>query len=310
MIYRLHLYERRHLMALTLHHNKGKSLVSIENGVLYVVATPIGNLQDFSPRAQTVLRQVDLIAAEDTRHSRHLLNHFGITTPYQSLHEHNERQQSRALLQRLLAGESLALISDAGTPLISDPGHYLIQSALAEQITVVPIPGPSALISALSVAGFPADRFVFEGFLPAKAVARRQRLENLAHETRTLVFYEAPHRMLDSLNDIVQNFGEEREAVLVKELTKMFETVYRDSLSGIINWLTTRPERQKGEFVLVVQGAPPPDDKVLSPEVKRIFHLLRKELPLKKAAKLTSEITGASKNMLYALGLQCTRPSS
>jgi 16S rRNA (cytidine1402-2'-O)-methyltransferase len=297
-------------MALTLHHNKGKSLVSIENGVLYVVATPIGNLQDFSPRAQTVLRQVDLIAAEDTRHSRHLLNHFGITTPYQSLHEHNERQQSRALLQRLLAGESLALISDAGTPLISDPGHYLIQSALAEQITVVPIPGPSALISALSVAGFPADRFVFEGFLPAKAVARRQRLENLAHETRTLVFYEAPHRMLDSLNDIVQNFGEEREAVLVKELTKMFETVYRDSLSGIINWLTTRPERQKGEFVLVVQGAPPPDDKVLSPEVKRIFHLLRKELPLKKAAKLTSEITGASKNMLYALGLQCTRPSS
>jgi 16S rRNA (cytidine1402-2'-O)-methyltransferase len=297
-------------MALTLHHNKGKSLVSIENGVLYVVATPIGNLQDFSPRAQTVLRQVDLIAAEDTRHSRHLLNHFGITTPYQSLHEHNERQQSRALLQRLLAGESLALISDAGTPLISDPGHYLIQSALAEQITVVLIPGPSALISALSVAGFPADRFVFEGFLPAKAVARRQRLENLAHETRTLVFYEAPHRMLDSLNDIVQNFGEEREAVLVKELTKMFETVYRDSLSGIINWLTTRPERQKGEFVLVVQGAPPPDDKVLSPEVKRIFHLLRKELPLKKAAKLTSEITGASKNMLYALGLQCTRPSS
>lgn len=284
--------------------------MSIENGVLYVVATPIGNLQDFSPRAQTVLRQVDLIAAEDTRHSRHLLNHFGITTPYQSLHEHNERQQSRALLQRLLAGESLALISDAGTPLISDPGHYLIQSALAEQITVVPIPGPSALISALSVAGFPADRFVFEGFLPAKAVARRQRLENLAHETRTLVFYEAPHRMLDSLNDIVQNFGEEREAVLVKELTKMFETVYRDSLSGIINWLTTRPERQKGEFVLVVQGAPPPDDKVLSPEVKRIFHLLRKELPLKKAAKLTSEITGASKNMLYALGLQCTRPSS
>ncbi|MEN8218263.1 MAG: 16S rRNA (cytidine(1402)-2'-O)-methyltransferase [Pseudomonadota bacterium] len=292
-------------MALTLHHNKGKSLVSIKNGILYIVATPIGNLQDFSPRAQTVLRQVDLIAAEDTRHSRHLLNHFGITTPYQSLHEHNERQQSHALLQRLLAGESIALISDAGTPLISDPGHYLIQSALAEQITVVPIPGPSALISALSVAGFRADRFVFEGFLPAKAVARRQRLENLAHETRTLVFYEAPHRMLDCLNDIVQNFGQEREAVLVKELTKVFETVYRDSLSGIVNWLTTRAERQKGEFVLVVQGAPPADDKVLSPEVKRIFHLLRKELQLKKAAKLTSEITGASKNMLYALGLQC-----
>ncbi len=274
----------------------------MSNGVLYVVATPIGNLQDFSPRAQSVLREVDLIAAEDTRHSRHLLKHFGITTIYQSLHEHNERQQSSALLQRLQLGENIALISDAGTPLISDPGCYLIQSALAVQIRVVPIPGPSALISALSVAGFRADRFVFEGFLPAKAVARRQRLENLAHETRTLVFYEAPHRLLDSLNDMVQSFGQEREAVLVKELSKVFETVYRDSLEGIVKWLGVG--RQKGEFVLVVQGAPPPDDNVLSPEVKRIFHLLGKELPLKKAAKLTSEITGVSKNSLYALGLE------
>jgi len=273
-------------------------------GVLYVVATPIGNLQDFSPRAQSVLRQVDLIAAEDTRHSRHLLKHFGITTAYQSLHEHNERQQSGALLQRLQLGESIALISDAGTPLISDPGCYLIQSALAVQIRVVPIPGPSALISALSVAGFRADRFVFEGFLPAKALARRQRLENLAHETRTLVFYEAPHRLLDSLNDMVQSFGQEREAVLVKELSKVFETVYRDSLGGIVKWLSAGAGRQKGEFVLVVQGAPPPDDNVLSPEVKRIFQLLGKELPLKKAAKLTSEITGIGKNSLYAFGLE------
>jgi 16S rRNA (cytidine1402-2'-O)-methyltransferase len=278
--------------------------VSIEKGKLYIVATPIGNLQDFSPRAQTVLRQVNLIAAEDTRHSRHLLNHFGITTPIISVHEHNERQQSLALLQRIQAGDSIALISDAGTPLISDPGYYLIQSALAEQITVVPIPGPSALISALSVAGFRADRFVFEGFLPAKAAARRQRLENLAYETRTLVFYEAPHRLLDCINDMVQSFTEKREAVLVKEITKMFETVYRDSLGGILNWLNGEALRQKGEFVLVVQGAPPPDDKALSPETKRIFYLLRKELQLKKAAKLTSEITGASKNTLYALGLE------
>jgi 16S rRNA (cytidine1402-2'-O)-methyltransferase len=279
-------------------------MVSIKKGILYVVATPIGNLQDFSPRAQSVLRQVSLIAAEDTRHSRHLLTHFGITTPLQSLHEHNERQIAHTLLQRLHNDDNIALISDAGTPLISDPGYYLIQTALAEQITVVPIPGPSALISALSVAGLPADRFVFEGFLPAKAAARRQRLEILVEESRTLVFYEAPHRLVDCLNDMVPIFGEARQAVLVKELTKVFETVYRDTLGGIVNWLMARAERQKGEFVLVVQGAPKPDDRAISPEVERVFQLLRKELPLKQAAKLASEITGVSKNRLYALGLE------
>ncbi len=276
----------------------------ITDSSLYIVATPIGNLQDFSPRAQTVLREVNLIAAEDTRHSHHLLKHFGITTPLQSLHEHNERQISHVLLQRLQKGESIALISDAGTPLISDPGRYLIQIALANQITVVPIPGPSALISALSVAGFPADRFIFEGFLPAKTVARRHRLENLLKETKTLVFYEAPHRILDCLNDMVQIFGEEREAVLVKELSKIYETIYRDTLAGILNWVTTPVERQKGEFVLVINGAP--DDKTLNPEAERIFQILRKELPNKKAAKLTSEITGVSKNTLYTLGLTLT----
>lgn len=279
-------------------------MVSIEKGTLYVVATPIGNLQDFSPRAQSVLRQVNLIAAEDTRHSRHLLNHFSITTPLQSLHEHNERQIAHILLQRLHNDDNIALISDAGTPLISDPGYYLIQTALAEQITVVPIPGPSALISALSVAGFPADRFVFEGFLPAKAAARRQRLEILVEESRTLVFYEAPHRLVDCVNDMAQIFGEARQAVLVKELTKVFETVYRDTLSGIVNWLMARAERQKGEFVLVVQGAPKPDNNALNPEAERVFQLLRKDLSLKLAAKLASEITGVSKNRLYALGLE------
>ena len=279
-------------------------MVSIEKGTLYVVATPIGNLQDFSPRAQSVLRQVNLIAAEDTRHSRHLLNHFSITTPLQSLHEHNERQIAHNLLQRLHNDDNIALISDAGTPLISDPGYYLIQTALAEQITVMPIPGPSALISALSVAGFPADRFVFEGFLPAKAAARRQRLEILVEESRTLVFYEAPHRLVDCVNDMAQIFGEARQAVLVKELTKVFETVYRDTLSGIVNWLMARAERQKGEFVLVVQGAPKPDNNALNPEAERVFQLLRKDLSLKQAAKLTSEITGVSKNRLYALGLE------
>ncbi len=184
--------------------------------------------------------------------------------------------------------------------MISDPGCYLIQTALAEQLAVVPIPGPSALISALSVAGFPADRFVFEGFLPAKMLARQQRLKKLSEESRTLVFYEAPHRLLDCLNDMAQIFGDEREAVLVKELTKVFETVYRDNLVGLVNWLKTEITRQKGEFVLVVGGAP--NNKSLNPEAERIFHILRKALPNKKAAKLTSEITGVSKNALYALG--------
>jgi len=279
-------------------------MVSIKKGSLYVVATPIGNLQDFSLRAQSVLREVDLIAAEDTRHSRHLLNHFGITTPLQSLHEHNERIKSRVLLQRLHDGDSIALISDAGTPLISDPGFYLIQAAHAAQVTVVPIPGANALISALSVAGFPADRFIFEGFLPAKSAARLRHLENLSIESRTLVFYEAPHRIFDCLNDMVQLFGEMREAVLAKELTKLFETIYRDTLGGILNWLKTRDSLQKGEFVIVVQGAPEPDKRAIDSETERIFQLLRKELPLKQAAKLTGKITGVSKNVLYQFGLE------
>ena len=278
--------------------------MSINKGSLYVVATPIGNLQDFSPRAQSILREVDLIAAEDTRHSRHLLNHFGITTPLQSLHEHNERIKSSVLLQRLHDGDSIALISDAGTPLISDPGFYLIQAAHAAQITVIPIPGASALISALSVAGFPVDRFIFEGFLPAKSTARLRHLEKLSIESRTLVFYEAPHRIFDCLNDMVQLFGERREAVLAKELTKLFETIHRDTLGGILDWLKTRDSLQKGEFVIVVQGAPTPDNQVIDFETERIFKLLHQELSLKQAAKLTSKITGVSKNVLYQFGLK------
>ncbi len=275
----------------------------MNNGILYVVATPIGNLQDFSLRAKAILTDVDLIAAEDTRHSRQLLNHFGIATKLQSLHEHNEKQQAEILLQRLLKGENIALISDAGTPLISDPGQHLLKLVLAEQITVIPIPGASALICALSVAGFSADKFVFEGFLPAKSSTRQQRLEELQAETRTLVFYETPHRIVACIEDMLQVFGEQREIALVKELTKIFETVYRDNLAGVLNWLQAKPERHKGEFVLVVQGFLPPDNKTITPEAERIFKLLRKELSLKQAAKLTSEITGISKNSLYALGI-------
>ncbi len=278
--------------------------MSTETGTLYVVATPIGNLQDLSPRAQAVLGEVDLIVAEDTRHSRPLLNYFGITTPLQSLHEHNEGYMTQRLLQRLKAGDNIALISDAGTPLISDPGYYFIKIAHTEQIIIIPIPGPSAVISALSVAGFSADRFVFEGFLPAKATARQQQLKNLADEPRTLVFYETPHRILACLNDMKHIFGEKREATLVKEMTKRFETVYRNTLEHIWHWLNTYPERQKGEFVIVVQGAPAIDNKTLDCETERIFNLLHQELPLKQAAQLTSKITGISKNSLYTFGLK------
>ncbi|HHB92743.1 MAG TPA: 16S rRNA (cytidine(1402)-2'-O)-methyltransferase [Thioploca sp.] len=275
----------------------------MNNGTLYSVATPIGNLQDLSPRAKSILAEVDLIVAEDTRHSRQLLTYFGINTTLQSLHEHNEKQQAQVLLRRLLNGDKIALISDAGTPLISDPGQYLLQLALIEKINIVPIPGASALISALSVAGFPADKFVFDGFLSAKTSNRQQRLEQLKVETRTLVFYEAPHRIIACVQDMLRIFGKQREVTLVKELTKMFETIYRDNLSGILNWLQDKPEHTKGEFVLVVQGFIPPDNKIITPEAERIFLLLRKELSLKQASKLTCEITGISKNSLYAAGL-------
>ncbi|MDM8569273.1 16S rRNA (cytidine(1402)-2'-O)-methyltransferase, partial [Thiotrichales bacterium HSG1] len=261
----------------------------MSNGILYVVATPIGNLQDFSPRAKLILSQVDLIAAEDTRHSGYLLKHFGIVTPLKSLHEYNEKQQAETLLHRLLNGDNIALISDAGTPLISDPGQFFLQLVLAEQITVVPIPGASALITALSVAGLPANQFVFEGFLPAKTNTRQQRLELLKTETRTLVFYEAPHRILACIKAMLQVFGEQREIVLIKELTKIFETIYRNDLLSTFNWLQAEPKRSKGEFVLVVKGYLPPDNKLITPEAERIFKLLRKDLPLKQAAKLTSE---------------------
>ncbi|ALG66899.1 16S rRNA (cytidine(1402)-2'-O)-methyltransferase [Beggiatoa leptomitoformis] len=277
--------------------------MSNTHGVLYVVATPIGNLADFTHRAQAVLEKVQVIAAEDTRHSRHLLTHFGINTPLQALHEHNERQATETLLNRLQAGESVALISDAGTPLISDPGRLLIETAHNARIQVVPIPGASALISALSVAGLSADKFVFAGFLPAKSNARQQQLQTLLSETRTLVFYEAPHRIVECITDMVQCFGEQRVGTLCKELTKLFETIYRDNLQGLLTWLTAEAERQKGEFVIVLQGAEPIDTQQLTAETERTMRILLTELPLKQAAKLASEITGVSKNTLYAWGL-------
>jgi 16S rRNA (cytidine1402-2'-O)-methyltransferase len=277
--------------------------MSIEAGVLYVVATPIGNLQDLSPRAQETLRGVKRIAAEDTRHSLPLLCHFGVHAPAQSLHEHNERQSIPDLLQRLSDGDSVALISDAGTPLISDPGVRLVEAAHQAGIRVIPIPGPSAVATALSAAGMAADSFVFVGFLPPKPAARRKRLESLKSENRTLVLYEAPHRIEECLEDLRQVFGGERVAVLCKELSKIHETVYRAPLAELCAWITAKAERQRGEFVLVIQGAAETITEGCSPEAERILRVLTAELPLAQAARLAAQITGVGRKILYEQGL-------
>jgi len=272
--------------------------VSIEAGTLYVVATPIGNLGDMTPRAVEVLQRVDRIAAEDTRHSAGLLRHFSLTTPMLSLHEHNERQKVAALLQRLQAGENIALISDAGTPLISDPGYVLVREAQLAGVRVVPVPGASALVAALSASGLPTDRFSFEGFLPAKGGARRKVLEALRQESRTLTFYESPHRILDSLADMAGIFGETREAVVARELTKTFETIRHDSLGKLLEWMRGDANQQKGEFVVLVHGAEEGGEDI-DPEPRRIAEILAQELPVKQAAALAAKISGEKKNALY-----------
>ncbi len=274
------------------------------SGVLYVVATPIGNLQDISARALDVLRSVALIAAEDTRHSRNLLSHYGIGTPLLAVHEHNEREVTDRLLQRLSGGEDIALVSDAGTPLISDPGFYLVRAARRQDLRVVPVPGPSALLAALSVAGLPSDRFAFEGFLPSKQAARRQRLQGLAAATATLVFYESSHRICDSLRDMADCLGGAREATVARELTKTFETVMHGSLDALIEQVAVDPNQQKGEFVVLVQGAPARERSDVDAEALRILDVLMAELPLKQAAGLVAKITGLSKNVLYEEGLK------
>lgn len=265
---------------------------------LHVVATPIGNLGDLSPRAQQVLRDVAAVCAEDTRRSGQLLAHFGIGTPLLALHEHNEQQLAERLVARLLAGESLALVSDAGTPLVSDPGYRLVRAARAAGVRVSPVPGPSALIAALSVAGLPSDRFTFEGFLPAKASARRERLGELAGEPRTLVFYESSHRIDESLADLCAAFGDARPAVLGRELTKLFETVLDGTLAHLHARVMADPDQRKGEFVLVVQGVAEDADARLV-EGRRVHAILAKQLPPSTAAKLAAEITGAPRKALY-----------
>ncbi|QBQ53427.1 16S rRNA (cytidine(1402)-2'-O)-methyltransferase [Nitrosococcus wardiae] len=278
-------------------------MMADKRGTLYVVATPIGNLGDLSPRAQEILQDVDLIAAEDTRHSAGLLRHFGITTAMISLHEYNERQQAELLITRCQEGLSVALISDAGTPLISDPGYRVVRQARQVGISVVPVPGPCALVAALSVAGLPSDRFVFEGFLPAKSGARQNRLEQLADETRTLIFYEAPHRLSQTLQAMVEAFGQDREAVVARELTKRYETVHGDSLSALLTWAKQAPEAGRGELVLLVHGAKKKQDAPRQEALKVLLPLVA-ALPLKQAVALATEITGFKKNHLYQLALE------
>jgi 16S rRNA (cytidine1402-2'-O)-methyltransferase len=268
-------------------------------GCLHVVATPIGNLDDLSPRALRCLAEADLICAEDTRHSQQLLAAKGLKRPLMALHDHNEESQIATVLERLQAGQQIALVSDAGTPLISDPGFRLVRAARAAGLKVSPLPGPSALIAALSVAGLAADRFAFEGFLPAKSSARRERLQGLLAESRTLVFYESSHRILECLQDAAAVFGAQRPAVIARELTKLFETVLDGDLGRLINALQADPNQQRGEFVLIIEGAPEDADAALR-EGQRIFAALREHLPASKAARIAAELSGAPRKALYS----------
>lgn len=277
--------------------------MNAHSGTLYVVATPIGNLADMTQRAIQVLQTVDLIAAEDTRHSLPLLQQFGIATPMQSYHEHNEAQISERLIDQLRHGRNLALISDAGTPLVSDPGYVLIRKAAEQGIPVVPVPGASALIAALSVSGLPTDRFRFEGFLPSKAKARRDRLQSLSAETATLVFYESSHRIQACLHDMVEALGHEREAVVARELTKRFEQIERGPLGYLVEWIAADANRQKGEFVVMVHGAEAAAT-ANETETHRILAILLQSLSVKQAAAVAAEITGQRRNALYQLALE------
>jgi|TARA_B110000967_G_scaffold99284_1_gene101961 16S rRNA (cytidine1402-2'-O)-methyltransferase len=272
--------------------------------ILYVVSTPIGNLQDLTPRAIETLNRVDLIAAEDTRHSGRLMQHFAISTPMVALHDHNERQRAQSLVQKLAEGQSIALISDAGTPLISDPGYHLVSAVRDAGYQVVPVVGPCALIAGLSVSGLATDRFSFYGFLPAKSSGRRQQLQQLERVTHTQVFYESPHRIVATVDDIVSVMGANRRLVLARELTKTFETVYGAKASEVQAWLAADHNQQKGEFVVLLEGAEPQQLQEIGPEEERMLALLLAELPIKKAAAITASMTGHKKKALYDRALE------
>ncbi|MDG4554432.1 MAG: 16S rRNA (cytidine(1402)-2'-O)-methyltransferase [Candidatus Competibacter sp.] len=276
--------------------------MTIESGALYVIATPIGNLEDISARALRILREVRGIAAEDTRHTGRLLAHFGIETPLFSLHEHNERARLEQVVARLREGQALALVSDAGTPLISDPGFPLVRELRRRGLKVIPVPGPSSIVAALSVAGLPTDRFAFEGFLPSRSAARRERLRMLAREERTLVFLEASHRIAETLADLAAVFGGERPAAVARELTKRFEEIHTASLRELEIWLDADSDRRKGEFVVIVGGASVASEAD-TPENRRLLAALLTELPASRAATVAARLTGLRKKALYDLAL-------
>jgi len=290
--------------------DRGNSIARLRPGTLFLVATPIGNLGDLAPRAREVLRDADLLLAEDTRHTAQLLHACGIQRPagtLESLHEHNERSRVPAVVQRLQAGATVALASDAGTPLVSDPGAALVSAAVTAGVEVVAVPGPCAAIAALTLAALPAASFAFEGFLPPRPAARREKLQDLAGESRTLVFYEAPHRLCGSLEDLAGAFGVERPAAVARELTKKFETVYRGTLGSLAQQAARDADMSRGEIVLVVQGAArraAADDA----DADRVLRVLLDELPVSQAARIAAQLTGRPRKDLYERALRL-RPS-
>lgn len=280
------------------------NLSVVETATLYIVPTPIGNLGDITQRALEVLKSVDLIAAEDTRHTGKLLSHFGISSQTFALHDHNEQHKADLLISKLQQGKSIALVSDAGTPLISDPGYHLVNRCRQANVNVVPLPGACAVITALSAAGLPSDRFSFEGFLPPKSKGRRDKFEEIAQAERTCIFYESPHRIMDSLDDMLTVLGAERQVVLARELTKRYETIHGAPLGELIEWVKEDENRKRGEMVLLIHGFRSEAKDELPFEATRSVSILVKELPLKKAAAMAAEIHGVKKNALYKWGLE------
>jgi len=281
---------------------------SNQSGTLYIVATPIGNLGDMVPRAVETLLSVSVIACEDTRHSKKLLDHFSIDKPCIAYHDHTDKKSSYNILKRLRAGEDVALISDAGTPLISDPGYRLVSEARQQGYSVIPIPGASAVVAALSVSGLPTDKFKFMGFLPAKSTQRKTSLSAVKGSAETMVYYEAPHRIADTIADMLDIFGADRSAFMAREISKTFETYLQGSMAELLALVQADSNQQRGEIVLVIAGAANESD-VVSVDAEKVLGLLLKELPLTKAASLTAKISGGDKKQLYQLGLSLQQKS-
>ncbi|MDC0609274.1 16S rRNA (cytidine(1402)-2'-O)-methyltransferase [Vibrio sp.] len=274
-----------------------------DSSILYIVPTPIGNLGDITQRALDILSSVDVIAAEDTRHTGKLLSHFNIQTKTFALHDHNEQEKADILVERLVSGQSIALVSDAGTPLISDPGYHLVNRCRQAGVKVVPLPGACAVITALSASGLPSDRFSFEGFFPPKTKARKDKLNEIVQAERTCIFYESPHRIMQSLEDMLDVLGGQREVVIARELTKTFETIQGMPLGDLIPWMEADENRRKGEMVVLIHGYRSSGEEEFSQEALRALGILVKSLPLKKAAAVVAELYNLKKNALYKWGL-------